>query len=91
MKKLSFFILCVSLLTGSVSILAQAPADTTIYYAFDKKPSFPGGNDARITFLAQHIRYPMEAKDNHVTGKVYASFIVEPNGTVTHIKILPHI
>ena len=88
MKKFVFLIVCVSMLFGSVYAQTRHTANTKIYYAVDKKPFFPGGNQARLAFFARHIRYPQDALNNHITGKVYASFIVEPDGSISHIKIL---
>lgn len=88
MKNSSLFILCVSLLFGSIYTQAQQIADTNVYYAFDKKPEFPGGNQAMMKFIATHIRYPDEARNQGVTGNVYASFVVEPDGSLSHVKII---
>ena len=88
MKKFIFLFFCVPMLFGGVSAQNRPTANTKIYYNFDKKPSFPGGNQARLTFFARHIRYPQDALNNNISGKVYASFIVEPDSSITHIKIL---
>ena len=88
MKNSVLFILCVSLLFVSVSTQAQQTADTNVHYAFDKKPEFPGGNQAMLKFIATHIRYPEEARNQGITGNVYVSFVVEPDGSLSHVKIL---
>jgi TonB family protein len=57
----------------------------TITYEF---PSFPGGDEARIRFLMNNIRYPQMAKESGIQGTVYISFNVDEKGQVSDVKIL---
>ncbi len=61
------------------------------FAAVEKLPSFPGGEKAFSMFLANHIKYPKEAKDQKMQGRVIVSFIVEKDGSLTNIKILRDI
>ena len=70
---------------------AQTVADTTIHAVAEQMPQFPGGVDARVKFLSTHLHYPENALRNHVTGKVYIGFVVEPDGSISHIKVLKGI
>jgi TonB family protein len=87
-KRFFLLISCVLIFFGSIYAQNVSVADTTIHYAFNKKPVFPGGDQARIAFLARHIHYPQDALDHAISGNVYTSFIVEPDGSISHIKIL---
>jgi TonB family protein len=58
--------------------------DTTI----EKQPEFPGGDEARVFFLQQNLQYPDAAKENGIQGKVYVTFVVETDGSLTDIRIL---
>ncbi len=91
MKKYSIFILCVSLFFGNFTALAQQPADTAVHYAVNKKPYFPGHREAYLQFISTHLHYPKEAKEQGVSGKVYVSFVVEPDGSLSHLKVLKGI
>lgn len=62
--------------------------ETTIFTVVEEAPSFPGGEEARIRFLKENIRYPEEAKQLGIQGKVYITFVVETDGSITDIKIL---
>ena len=57
----------------------------------EEAPQFPGGQNAFGKFLASNIRYPVEARENKVQGKVYISFVVEKSGNLTDLKILKGI
>lgn len=50
-------------------------------------PSFPGGESAFGKFLGKNIRYPSAASEASIHGKVYVSFIVERDGTLTDITV----
>jgi TonB family protein len=54
---------------------------------FFEQPSFPGGEEAFRKFLGINIRYPAVAKENHVQGKVFVSFIVERDGSLSNIRV----
>ena len=62
-----------------------------IFLVVETDPQFPGGEKAMQKFLADNIVYPQEAKDNKIEGKVFVSFIVEKDGTISNIKILRDI
>lgn len=55
-----------------------------IYNQADKKPDFPGGIVEFYSFVGKNFKVP-EAK---VNGKVYIQFVVEKEGSLTHIKVL---
>jgi TonB family protein len=59
-----------------------------IYTVVEKQPSFPGGQEGYVKFLVDNIKYPEEAIKKAVTGTVYVTFVVEPDGAVTNVKIL---
>jgi TonB family protein len=50
-------------------------------------------NSLMMKFVMEHIKYPPIALESEIQGKVYVSFVVEPDGNVSNIKILktPHI
>lgn len=51
------------------------------------EPEFVGGVSALNKYIKNHLRYPQIAKDNDLTGEVIVSFFVEPDGTLTDIKV----
>jgi TonB family protein len=78
-----------------VKTKSAAPASTEkiaykepVYPVVEKMPSYPGGDDARIAFLVKNIKYPEQAKKNGIQGKVFVSFIVEADGSITDVKVL---
>lgn len=53
----------------------------------DVEAQFPGGMAKLQEFINDNIRYPQEALDIGTQGKVYASFVVEADGSITNVKI----
>jgi TonB family protein len=77
-----------SVLTGALRELA---ADTTVYAFADIMPRFPG--DSMPQFIQKNIRYscPGRCSVGCKEGTVFISFIVEKDGSVSHIKAVKEI
>ena len=54
----------------------------------EQMPAFPGGEKAMEKFIEKNLVYPASAKKNSMEGKVYATFVVEKDGTLSDIKLL---
>lgn len=87
---------CIFILIGCIISLCFATGlkaqdinkdSDSVYNILEKSGVFPGGNQALIEFLSDNIRYPRLAKEKGVSGKVYASFIIEKDGSISNIKI----
>lgn len=51
-------------------------------------PEFPGGIEKWVEYLSRSIRYPAEAKNNNIQGRVIMSFVVDKDGSLSNIKVL---
>lgn len=54
----------------------------------DTPPSFVGGARELSRYIAANIKYPAQARQNQVEGKVYVSFVVEKNGDLSGIYVI---
>lgn len=70
--------LILSLICLATSILAATAAS---------KAGFVGGDEALREFITANLRYPVEAAENGIEGKVIVSFTVLDDGTITDPKI----
>ncbi len=59
-----------------------------IFRVVENAPAFPGGDNARMKFLQDNIKYPAMARESGIQGTVYVTFVVERSGAVTDVKIL---
>jgi protein TonB len=55
-------------------------------YTVHDPPSFPGGEEAMLKFLADNLVYPEHAHNIGLEGKVYVTFVVDQFGNLTHIE-----
>lgn len=53
----------------------------------DEKPSFPGGESAMKSYLNSNVKYPVEAQENCIQGRVIVQFIIEKDGSISDVKI----
>jgi len=54
----------------------------------DEYPEFTGGMKAFAKYMERNLRYPSQAQDDGVQGKVFVSFVVEKDGSITDVKVL---
>lgn len=54
-------------------------------------PEFPGGDEARMEFLMKNLHYPRGARENGISGTVYAQFVVEIDGSILNPIIIRDI
>ena len=66
----------------------QPVNSTRVYDVVEQMPSFPGGISGLRTYLNQNIRYPAEAQENCVQGRVVVSFVVEKDGHISDVTVL---
>lgn len=52
----------------------------------DKLPQFRGGMNDLVRYIGFHLKYPKEAKKNGVEGKVLTVFVVEADGSISHVQ-----
>ena len=50
-------------------------------------PEFPGGQEALIAYLGKNIKYPAQAEEVGMEGRVVCTFVVEADGTVSNVEV----
>ena len=65
--------------------------EVQIFTVVENDPEFPGGMDALRKFIQKNLQYPQLARENGIEGKVYVTFVVETDGSISNIKILRDI
>lgn len=59
-----------------------------IFQIVEEMPSYPGGEQKLMAYLSNNIKYPQIAKESGIKGRVFVSFVVEPDGSVSNVKVL---
>ena len=85
MKKL-FLIM----LLAFVSVNAYSQSDDTdndVYNMVDQSAKFQDGYNSIIKFVQENIKFPAEAKENNVHGRLMVSVVVEKDGSLSDITV----
>lgn len=61
--------------------------DQEIFTIAEEMPEFPGGAVELMKYLNENVKHPKEALEAGIEGRVLLSFIVEPNGTISNVKV----
>lgn len=51
-------------------------------------PQFAGGQEALRKFMQKNLRYPSQALSNNIAGKVFVSFVVNTDGSISNVQVL---
>ena len=67
----------------------QEVDESEIYYTtVQEMPEFPGGLSSLADYLRENIKYPQLAQESGIQGRVFVSFIVETDGSVSNVSVL---
>lgn len=87
MKKLILFLLMIPMAVMAQEI-KSADADTTLMTVVEEEPEYPGGPQAMYAEMAKDLKYPEKARAEGRQGRVFVEFIVEKDGSITHVKVI---
>lgn len=59
-----------------------------VFTRVEEMPQFPGGEKELIEFLKENVKYPAEAQQKGIEGRVIASFVVNADGSTSDYEIL---
>jgi protein TonB len=65
-----------------------AVVEAEIFTIVEEQPGFPGGESALMDYLKNNIKYPQLARESNIQGTVFVTFVVEPNGSISNVKVL---
>ncbi|MBR4156945.1 MAG: TonB family protein [Bacteroidales bacterium] len=60
----------------------------SIYRVTEVMPEYPGGPNEMMKYLQENIKYPQSAKDNKIEGRVFVTFVVEKDGSISNAAVL---
>ena len=78
-------------LLEAFSSSTDKPEVDSIYNTVDVMPEFPGGAEAMMNYIAKNVKYPEEAKEKNISGRVFVQFVIEKDGSVSNVKVLRSI
>jgi len=54
----------------------------------DVMPQFPGGQSALMGFVAENVRYPADAQNDGIQGRVIVQFVVTSDGSIADTEVV---
>ncbi len=76
-----------SLLRNNLSDLALNGKSESIAIGDLKEAQFPGGMDALIKYMIEHIKYPKQEEKNGTEGTVFIEFKIDETGKCSDFKV----
>jgi TonB family C-terminal domain len=75
---------------SAMKIIAPEPVNNKdeIIITSQEPPIFPGGPEALLKYIAENTKYPQEAIDINMQGKVIVKFAVMYDGSVSRLEVL---
>ena len=71
-----------------VEVEEEDVQEQEIFQIVEEMPSYPGGEGKLMEYVAKNIKYPQIARETGIQGRVFVGFVVEPDGSVSNVKVL---
>ena len=71
-----------------VQVTQEKTAEDDIVNVAEKLPEYPGGMSELMKYLSMNIRYPKEAQNKGIQGRVVVQFVVNKDGSISDAKVL---
>ena len=75
----------VSMVKNDSGITADKEA---VFEVCEQMPEFKGGMKSLMSYLTNNVKYPKEALDKSIQGRVVVQFIVNKDGTIVNPKVV---
>ena len=69
-------------------VITSQVEDTKVYNVVEQMPTFPGGEEALLNYISEHIKYPSVALEQGIQGTVMLRFVVTGTGEIGEVQIL---
>ncbi len=69
-------------------VIEDEVVEPEIFQIVEEMPSFPGGETKLMEYVAKNIKYPQIARETGIQGRVFVGFVVEPDGSISNVKLL---
>jgi len=57
----------------------------------EQMPEFPGGMEALMKYLQESVKYPKEAFEKGIQGRVVVQFVIEKDGSISEVKVVKKV
>ena len=71
-----------------VEVEEEEVSEQEVFTIVEEMPSYPGGDVKLYEYLGKNIKYPQIARESGIQGRVFVNFVVEPDGSVSNVKVM---
>ena len=65
----------------------KAKSEGEVLDVVEQMPAFPGESSGLMKWISQNIKYPRNAQENGIQGRVVCTFVVERDGSVSDVQV----
>ena len=73
------------------AVTEEASDEGEIFQVVEQMPEFPGGMDALMKYFNKNIKYPSQAAENNIQGRVMISFVVNKDGSIVDPQVIKSV
>ena len=66
-------------------------SDDRIFDVVEEMPMFPNGPSGLFEYLSKNTHYPIVIDENGIRGRVIVTFVVEPDGSTSDVKVIKSV
>ena len=87
MKKLLFLSAFSCTLSFGAFAQEEVKVEEEVFVVVEEQAEFPGGLDSMYAYIHKNLKYPELAKEKGIEGRVFVSFIIEKDGSISNILV----
>ena len=85
---LFLFLFCSAILHAQDNVDPPVPVvSDKIFQVVEQMPEYPGGDEAMMKLIQQHITYPSDAREMNLQGRVVLGFVVNEDGSLDSFAV----
>ena len=77
-----------AVVSGPVGPVVEQDDDDRIFDIVEVNAKFPGGDEACMKWLSEHIKYPSICQEQGVQGRVTVAFVVNRDGSIVDVEVV---
>ncbi|MDD3322027.1 MAG: M56 family metallopeptidase [Paludibacter sp.] len=78
-------------LEGKTKSVTSTENNNQVFQVVETMPVFPGGENEMMKFLSENLRYPVEAQNKGIQGRVFCQFVIDTDGSISDVKVVRSI
>lgn len=74
--------------TETAETVVMVDQEDPVFEIVDQMPQYPGGQAALMKYINENIKYPVNAFEKKIQGRVILQYVVNTDGSLSNIKLV---